>query len=135
MPPKKRASQGTSGPNKRARGSASQPITVNSQLSLPPPPPPLCAPRPSILQALVNASEASNFESRLRESQPEDSIVAPTEGSEQATVASSEAALEAEDDEAFKAFNAHLKDNFNGLEWSRLPKYMKPVTTHQQRKS
>jgi hypothetical protein len=71
----------------------------------------------------------------LRESQPEDSIVAPTEGSEQATVASSEAALEAEDDETFEAFDAHLEDSFDGLEWSRLPKYMKPVTTYQQRKS
>ena len=113
MPPKKRTSQGTSGPNKRARGSASQPITVDSQPSPPPLSPPLRAPRLSVLRVLVNASQAPDFESRLRESQPEDSIVAPTEGIEQVTVASSEAALEAEDDEAF---DAHLEDNFDGLE-------------------
>jgi hypothetical protein len=71
----------------------------------------------------------------LRESQPEDSIVAPTEGSEQATVASFEAALETEYEKAFEAFDVHLEDSFDGLEWSRLPKYMKPVTIHQKRKS
>ena len=70
----------------------------------------------------------------MRESQPEDSIVAPTEGSEQATVASSDAALEAEDDEDDdEVFDAHLEHNFNGFEWRRLPKYIKPVTTHQRR--
>ncbi|KAF7455617.1 Kup K+ transporter [Pyrenophora tritici-repentis] len=65
-----------------ARGTASQPVAIDSQLyqsqpsALSPPPP-----------------YTHTFESRLRESQPEDAIVAPAEGSEQATLApSSEAA-------------------------------------------
>jgi hypothetical protein len=135
MQPRKRASRGISGPNKRARGSASQPITVNSQPSPTPLSLPLCAPRPLVLQSLVSASQAPDFELQLCESQPKDSIVVPTEGSEQAAVASSKATLEVEGDEAFKAFDAHLEDSFDGLEWSHLPKYMKPVTTYQQRKS
>ncbi|KAI1685775.1 Dimer-Tnp-hAT dimerization containing protein [Pyrenophora tritici-repentis] len=82
MPPKKRVSDSAPSPRKRARGTASQPVAIDSQLyqsqpsALSPPPP-----------------YTHTFESRLRESQPEDAIVAPAEGSEQATLApSSEAA-------------------------------------------
>ncbi|KAA8613761.1 Dimer-Tnp-hAT multi-domain protein [Pyrenophora tritici-repentis] len=63
---------------KSARGTASQPVAIDSQLyqsqpsALSPPPP-----------------YTHTFESRLRESQPEDAIVAPAEGSEQATLAPS----------------------------------------------
>jgi hypothetical protein len=80
---------------KRARvapsGSASQPISIGdtqqpslspSTLSTLSPPPP-------------QASYVSTFESQLRDSHPEAEIVAPFEGSEEATVASSNTVDEA----------------------------------------
>ncbi|KAK1912696.1 hypothetical protein P3342_004632 [Pyrenophora teres f. teres] len=72
MPPKKRVSDSAPSPRKRARGTASQPVAIDSQSYQSQPsalsPPPLYT---------------HTFESRLRESQPEDAIVAPAEGSEQ----------------------------------------------------
>jgi hypothetical protein len=67
-----------------------------------------------------------------RESQAEDAIIAPEEGSEEATVASSQ---DAPEELADKGFDAHLEDNFDGIDWTRLPKYMKPVAESRQRKS
>jgi hypothetical protein len=68
----------------------------------------------------------------LRESQPEDAIVAPAEGSEQATLAPSS---EAADDAVNEAFDAHLEDNYDGIDWGRLKLYTKPITTHQHKRS
>jgi hypothetical protein len=80
MPSTKRASSDLTRPKKRvkpstARSTVSQPIIVDSQLSLSPS-------RRSPRRALIEASQVSTFESQLRESRPEDAIVAPTEGSE-----------------------------------------------------
>ena len=111
MPPKskKRASNSANSAPKRTRG--------DSQSSAPTPPPPY----------------THNFESRLRESQPEDAINAPADdSSEQATIAPSSDAAEAPSDEAF---DSHLADNYDGLDWSRLPGYMKPITTYKHKKS
>ncbi|KAG9375814.1 Dimer-Tnp-hAT domain containing protein [Pyrenophora tritici-repentis] len=85
MPPTKRASNDLTRPKKRVKsstacGTVSQPIPVNSRLSSSPS-------RPSPRRALVETSQASTFESQLRESRPEDAIVAPTEGSERVTPA------------------------------------------------
>ncbi|KAA8613971.1 hypothetical protein A1F94_008829 [Pyrenophora tritici-repentis] len=105
MPPTKRASDDLTRPKKRvksstARGTVSQPIAVDSQLS----------PR----RALVEASQALTFESQLRESRPEDAIVAPTEGSERVTAASSAAAP---DNETLQeALDASLMDDFEGID-------------------
>lgn len=68
----------------------------------------------NILQALVSASQAPTFEARVRESRPEDTIVAPAEGSEQATAAASEAPEDKEDKE-IDVFDAYLIDNYDGL--------------------
>ncbi|KAG9376251.1 hypothetical protein A1F94_012798 [Pyrenophora tritici-repentis] len=109
MPPKKRVSDSAPSPRKRARGTASQPVAIDSQSyqsqpsALSPPPP-----------------YTHTFESRLRESQPEDAIVAPAEGSEQATLAPSS---EAADDAVDEAFDAHLEDNYDGIDWGRLKLY------------
>jgi hypothetical protein len=145
MPPKstnkdakKRTKAGPSSPNKRPRGTASQPINVDSQQpsqsppspSPPPPPPPIT----NILQALASASQAPTFEARVRESRPEDTIVAPAEGSEQATAAASEAPEDKEDKET-DAFNAYLIDNYNSLDWACLKKYMRPLATYKFKKS
>jgi hypothetical protein len=69
MPPKRRVDDAAPTPSKRARrpaasGSASQPILVESQLS---------QPRQSPRR---EASQVSNFESRLRKARPEDAAVA-----------------------------------------------------------
>ncbi|KAF7449964.1 hypothetical protein A1F94_013213 [Pyrenophora tritici-repentis] len=126
MPLKKRVLNALVTPNKRAkvapRSTASQPIIIETQSSLS---------RLSPRKALVEASRATNFESQLRESQAKDAIVAPAEGSEEATAALSKAADEATD----KGFDAHLKDSFENINWSRLPQYIKPLASQRHRKS
>jgi hypothetical protein len=132
---KKRASAGSSSANKRARGTASQPILINSQPQLPAAPPsPSSPPITNTLQALTSASQAYTFEARVQESRAKEAIVAPAEGSEHATAAASRVA-EDEEDEEFEAFDAHLMDNYDGIDWSRLRRYQLPLTTHKFRKS
>ncbi|KAI1671866.1 hypothetical protein L13192_02725 [Pyrenophora tritici-repentis] len=111
MPPTKRASNDLTRPKKRVKsstacGTVSQPIPVNSRLSSSPS-------RPSPRRALVETSQASTFESQLRESRPEDAIVAPTEGSERVTAASSAAALD--NKTLQEALDASLIDDFEEL--------------------
>jgi hypothetical protein len=99
MPLKKRAANAAAlvalTPRKRvkfssSRGTASQPISVESQALSPPP--------------------ATTFEVRLRELQAEEAIVAPAKGSECATVALSEAA-----DNRGGGFEAEYEDNYDGI--------------------
>ncbi|KAG9378437.1 Dimer-Tnp-hAT domain containing protein [Pyrenophora tritici-repentis] len=78
----------------RHRGTASQPVLVDTRPFSPSPPPPPLSPR----QALVAAPQAPNFEATLRESRAEETIIPPPEGSEHATVAASGAASEAVDE-------------------------------------
>lgn len=94
MPPRKRVSTTSIAPRKRARvadpsGSASQPIVVNIQPSAPSP-----LPHPPSVEVLLEASQATTFEPQLRDSRPEAEIVAPADGSEEATIASSNVANE-----------------------------------------
>ncbi|KAG9385461.1 hypothetical protein A1F94_005008 [Pyrenophora tritici-repentis] len=87
----------------RHRGTASQPVLVDTQPFSPSPPPPPLSPR----QALVAAPQAPNFEATLRESRAEETIIPPPKGSEHATVAASGAASEAVDKESLpKALQA-----------------------------
>lgn len=100
--------------NKRAKGTASQPIHVDSQApaaSPPLSPPPIT----NALQALVNASQAPTFEQRFIESRPEDAIAAPTKGSEHATAAASKAP-EDDQDEDLDEFEAYLMDKYDGID-------------------
>jgi hypothetical protein len=126
MPAKKRVSSIAATPNKRlkvtSRNTTSQPIELDTQLPLP-----CISPR----KALIEASQAPNFESRLRESQAEDTIVAPAEGSDKATIALSKAIDEA----ANENFDAHLEDNFDGIDWARLPQYTKPLASQRSKRS
>jgi hypothetical protein len=129
----KRKSQGASISSKRQkgppRGTESQPVDVDaSQLSSQ-----RLSPRKAIAashatEATANTTAPLTFESQLRESQPQDTIVA-AEGSKAATVAT------AKDDNALEDFGAAFADNFNGIDWSRLPRYMKPLATQKQKKS
>ena len=85
----------------------------------------------------MTGSQAPTFEARIRESRDKDTITAPPEGSERATAAASEAPDDDEDDEdeEFEEFDGHLKDKDEGIDWSRLKKFQKPLTTHKYRKS
>ena len=103
--------------NKRAKGTASQPINVDSQASTASsalsPPPILNA-----LQALVTRSQAPTFEAWIRESRDKDTITTPPEGSERATAAASKAPDDDKDDkdEEFEEFDSHLKDKYKGID-------------------
>jgi hypothetical protein len=127
MPPKRRVNDAAATPSKRARrpaasGSDSQPIPAESQLS---------QPRQSPCKAIREASQASNFESQLRKAWPEDAVVAPTEGSEQATAAS----LAADEVATYEEFDASLMDNFEGLNFSLLPRYVPPASLQSSHKN
>ena len=98
MAGRKRVSNGSTGiaakapPKKRARvapsGSASQPISIGDTQQPSPAPSTPSTPSPPPPQA----SYVSTFESQLRDSRPEAEVVAPFEGSEEATVTSSNTA-------------------------------------------
>ena len=119
---------------KRAKGTASQPININSYepLGLLKSPSPL--PLANAFQALVSASQAPTFEARIRESRAADSITAPPKDSEHATAAASEAPNE-ESEEEIEAFDAHLMDNHDGIDWNRLKKFQLPLSTYKYKKS
>lgn len=109
-------------PNKQrkltSRGTKSQPIAIeDTQPSSP-------------REALAIASEADDFESQLRDSRPEDEVVAPVEASEAATVAST--ALKDEED---KGFDTRFADNFDGVNWKLLKRFIQPPRTQTHRKS
>jgi hypothetical protein len=61
---------------------------------------------------------------------PEGAIVAPDKASKAATVAAT-----VEDGVKEEGFDAHLEDTFEGLDWSRLPPYMKPLASARARRS
>jgi hypothetical protein len=115
------------GPTKRLckadKGSPSQPITIDRGTQ------PL-----SPCQAIAAASQGTDFETQVRDAVPEAAIVAPLEGSEAATIGTTEAAISGDDDED-EEIDMHLQDNFEGIDWSRLKKYCKPPRTQKQKKS
>ena len=124
MPPRKRVSTTSIASRKRARvatpsGSASQPVVINIQPSAPSP-----LPYPPSVEVLLEASQATTFESQLRNSRPEAEIVAPADGSEEATVASSSVA-----DEAAERLDQNFEDNYDSIDWLRLPRFTKPLIT------
>ncbi|KAI0569226.1 Dimer-Tnp-hAT domain-containing protein, partial [Pyrenophora tritici-repentis] len=114
--------------NKRAKGasrgagSESQPVLIDdSQQALPL----RVSPRKAL--AATQAEAAETFEAEIRESQ---AIVAPTEGSKAATVASAE-----DNDASDEGFDERFVDDFEGIDWSRLPRFQKPLRTLKQKKS
>jgi hypothetical protein len=133
MPPRKRVSTTSIAPRKRARvaapsGSASQPIFINTQLSAPylsPSP----SPHPPFVEALLDLLQATTFEHNsailvLKE------IVTPAKGSEEANVASSNVA-----DEAAERLDQIFEDNYDSIDWLRLPRFTKPLTTSRRKPS
>ncbi|KAI1663207.1 hypothetical protein L13192_12750, partial [Pyrenophora tritici-repentis] len=106
----------------RGTGSESQPVLIDdSQQALPL----RVSPRKAL--AATQAEAAETFEAEIRESQ---AIVAPTEGSKAATVASAE-----DNDASDEGFDERFVDDFEGIDWSRLPRFQKPLRTLKQKKS
>ncbi|KAH7563688.1 Dimerhypothetical proteinTnphypothetical proteinhAT domainhypothetical proteincontaining protein [Bipolaris maydis] len=122
MPPKRRVQAVVATPSKRSRGvprgTLSQPISIES---------PPSSSRLSPRQALVEASQVSSFEARLRETQAQEAIIPSADGSEEATIASNELAS--------IGFDEHLVDAFEGLDWDHFPQYMKPLASQRGKKS
>jgi hypothetical protein len=118
---------GRSNISKRQRsdkGSVSQPITLDSDTQAVSQP---SSPR----QALAAASQATNFELQLRNAVPEAAIVAPVEASGVATAAST-AIYEGEEE---VEFDEGIADNFEGIDWDRLSRFMMPLQTQKRMKS
>jgi len=82
---------------------------------------------------LINTSSPPhlNFEATICESRLEAEIVAPTEGSEQATVVALAAGSTVADEASFR----WVGDNYEGFNWSRYPKHCVPATTLSPRAS
>lgn len=108
----------------RPRGTASQPVPVDTQPSLCPSPSLSPSPPPSLRQALMIASQAPNFKATIRESRPKAKRVAPTKGSEQATVAASAAGNTIADKANFRIAG----DNYEGFDWSSYLKHCRLAT-------
>ncbi|KAG9386945.1 Dimer-Tnp-hAT domain containing protein [Pyrenophora tritici-repentis] len=84
--------------------------------------------------AATNNANASppipTFELQFLESQAEAEIVAPTEGSRAGTVATTEAGEGGQDET-----NSALVENFDGIDWARLPDFIKPLARSKRPKS
>lgn len=89
-------------------------------------------------EALAAASQATapiqTFELELLESQPEEAIVRPAEGSELGTVATTEAGGGDSDGggDGDNDDDATREDNFDGIDWARLKRFMKPLKTQKR---
>lgn len=59
----------------------------------------------------------------MRESQPEDAIEAPGSGSEAAV------ATTVDGNTTDSSFDDDITDNFDGIDWLRLPQYCKPLAS------
>jgi hypothetical protein len=73
--------------------------------------------------SLVPTFESQFLKSQFLESHVEDDIVAPTKGSRAVTVATTEAG----DKDNGQDEMSGIADSFDGINWSRLPGYMKPL--------
>ncbi len=89
------------------------------------------SPRRALVAAASQATGDAPFESQLRDAIPDDSIQPPAESSRAATEATSET-IESGDD---GGFDEEFADNFDGIEWERLPRFMKPLRTLKRNKS
>jgi hypothetical protein len=93
--------------------------------------------RQSPCKALAAASQATalslvpTFELQFLESHVEDDIVAPAKGSRAVTVATTEAG----DKEDGQDEMSSTANNFDGIDWSCLPGYMKPLAGFKRPKS
>jgi hypothetical protein len=85
---------------------------------------------PLPFEVLLEASQATTFESQLRDSRPRAEIVTPADSSKEATIASSNVA-----DKATKRLDQNFEDNYDGIDWLRLLRFTKPLTTSRRKPS
>ncbi|KAF2180466.1 hypothetical protein K469DRAFT_481119, partial [Zopfia rhizophila CBS 207.26] len=74
-------------------------------------------------------TESQSWESQSRDTQPEEAIVAPA-ASKAATVATAEAS-----DSDDEGLDERFVDDFDRIEWARLPQFCKPLRTLKHKKS
>jgi hypothetical protein len=67
----------------------------------------------------------------LRDARADIELATPTKGSSAATIATAEAVDKADEE----SFDARFADNFEGIDWLRLPSFIRPVATQKQKKS
>jgi hypothetical protein len=138
MPPnaRKRVAASNNASNKRprtVRGTASQPINVDASQSVSHV---RTSPRRALAVAASQTTETRPFESQLRDLIPEDTIVAPTDGSGAATDADTvDTPANNDDDDVPAVMDSHMADNFDGISWDRLPQYGKPLRVLKHKKS
>ncbi|KAF7577872.1 hypothetical protein PtrM4_021120 [Pyrenophora tritici-repentis] len=130
----------TSARSKRTKvAAATNNVASTPEASPEPASKPASKPRPqrrSPRKTLAAASQANasppipTFELQFLESQAEAEIVAPTEGSRAGTVATTEAGEGGQDET-----NSALVENFDGIDWARLPDFIKPSARSKRPKS
>ncbi|KAI1685630.1 Dimer-Tnp-hAT dimerization containing protein [Pyrenophora tritici-repentis] len=130
----------TSARSKRTKvAAATNNVASTPEASPEPASKPASKPRPqrrSPRKTLAAASQANasppipTFELQFLESQAEAEIVAPTEGSRAGTVATTEAGEGGQDET-----NSALVENFDGIDWARLPDFIKPLARSKRPKS
>ena len=125
------ATRFTDSSNKRLRPQ-SRALSQSQSRRAPAAPPPdnRLSSRRTLAESQQSAAEPANdaFEVEIRESQSEVTIQAPSTASGAATVASAET----DDNEGYIE---RFADNFDGIDWSRLPAFTVPTRTLKQRKS
>ncbi|KAG9376623.1 Dimer-Tnp-hAT domain containing protein [Pyrenophora tritici-repentis] len=129
----------TSARSKRTKvAAATNNVASTPEASPEPASKPASKPRPqrrSPRKTLAAASQANasppipTFELQFLESQAEAEIVAPTEGSRAGTVATTEAGEGGQDET-----NSALVENFDGIDWARLPDFIKPLARSKRPK-
>lgn len=90
------------------------------------------SPRKALANAAAQATEQHSFENQLLlYAVPEETIIPPIEGSKAATIASTN------DDsrDVNSPFDERFQDNFDGIDWNRLPRFCKPLRTQTRQKS
>ncbi|KAF1949875.1 hypothetical protein CC80DRAFT_373177, partial [Byssothecium circinans] len=105
------------------RGTASQPVELEESQQQPP----RASPRKALAIAASQATKEHPFESQLRDLLPED---APTEPSRAATEATTE-----DSERTVEGFDVRFKDDFEGIDWKRLPGFIAPLRTYKHKKS
>lgn len=129
----KRHALHTSSSSKRLRVAAATDDVVSTPAAPSQPASQRRSPRKALAAAsqATASSQAPTFESQFLESHVEDDIVAPTEGSRAATVATTEAG----DRDNGQDEMSSAADSFDGIDWARLPSYMKPLAGSKRPKS
>ena len=73
---------------------------------------------------------SQSFKLELHKQEPEEAIIVPAEASTKATIA-----INNDNEPADDGFDKHFVDNFDGICWEQLPKFIKLLHTQKHKKS